>query len=80
MEREELIEKAREIKRSYEKVREVKDRFNQDRGGDAELRTLVVEDLGEVMGIELDERGWGFKNPDDPRIRKAREIIKEIFG
>lgn len=75
MEREELITEARQIREKYVGTRP----FFRSELGSAELRNLVLEDLVVKMGVELDPRGWGFKNPKDPRIKKASEVVKEIF-
>lgn len=39
----------------------------------------MTEDLAVEMGVELHPMGWGFKNPEDPRIKEAGEIAEEVL-
>ena len=70
-ERSDWLQRARAIRQEIEvqAQQELKRRSIFSRHfGDCEKKCLVREQLAIEMGAEPDDRGRGFKNPNDPRI------------
>ena len=82
MENEQLIDRARELRKSIKLEFEERNRHSltQTTVGKTELKHLVAETLAIELGAELAEGGWDFVNPDDPRIQLARQATEEVFA
>ena len=76
--KQDLTERANQIRKEIESEKVPKS-LMQSRLSRGELKSLVVERLASELGVVLDERGWGFKNPNDPRINEASKVVDELF-